>query len=110
MPAGGDLRQYRGSRDWGSRGDAQRSMYDLCRDSAMTHDQARLHSEIGSARLAQEMGDGKGPAVAVRMGDQVEHEPTKRPRIPHLKTPWWGPFAGRLCQVRDDGTLEPVEG
>lgn len=108
MPRGGNLSQYRGPRDWGTRGDAQRAMYDLCRDSQMGHEQALLHAEAGASRLAAEAGDGEGPQLAVPMG--VVPEAARRLEGRSMfRTPYFGPHAGRRCRVLEDGTLEPVE-
>lgn len=60
MPVdGGDLRRYGAKRDWGSQGDARRAMYDLCRDSGMTHAGAQRASEQGAVKFASGEGDGK---------------------------------------------------
>ena len=65
MPVdGGDLRRYNARRDWGSQGDARRAMYDLCRDSGMTHAGAHKASEQGAQKFASGEGDGS----AVRTG------------------------------------------
>lgn len=61
MPRGGDLSQYGAKRDWGTQGDARRAMYDLSRDTGMSHTGAVRASELGAAKLAADLGDG--PAI-----------------------------------------------
>lgn len=108
MPEGGDLRQYRSGRDWGSRGDAERAMYDLCRDSKMSHEQASIHAADGAARLAREMGDGKEPELAIRLSRGGPPELQRETGRSMFRTPYFGPYAGQRCKVLEDGTLVPV--
>lgn len=99
MPAGGDLRLYQGARDWGTQGDARRSMYDLCRDSHMSHDQAKHYAELGSAKLVRDQAGEVVTTAPVTMAER--HGAAGRRSRFRVAFPW------EAEPVSPDGTTSP---
>ena len=75
--------------------------YDVLRESGFPKDRAReiaSKSADAQGRLLEEHRDEHGTPIA---GD--------RRGASRFKTPAIGAFAGRLCRVLDDGTLQPCD-
>lgn len=76
--------------------------YDVLRESGFSRDRAReiaAKSSEQQARLLEEHRDDHGlPTVGSRHAGGLR-----------FKTPAFGPHAGQLCRVLEDGSLQPVE-
>lgn len=86
MPTGGDVRLYDGRRDFANQRDASQAFYDLCRDSGIPADKARVFADKGADQFIRNEEKPTGESAPVATSQ-------RRARI-RVRFPWESPDAG----------------